>query len=134
MSGLGAEAERRSGLVAGEPGGAARDVEEGDGSEPCHLGGAGGGEDAVEDTGAGGRHLGIEDLEAVEEDAGGDAGVADVRDRQLVRGREERDGDVGLERGGARRRRSVSSATRAPLTKTWTWWSTTETASEPPWR
>ena len=29
---------------------------------------------------------------------------------------------------------NVSSATRAPPTKTWTWWSTTETASEPPWR
>ena len=42
------------------------------------------------------RHLGIEDLEAVEEDAGGDTGVAHVRDAQLVRRREERDGDVGL--------------------------------------
>ena len=40
--------------------------------------------------------LGIEELEAVEEDAGGDTGVAHVRDGELVRRREERDGDVGL--------------------------------------
>ena len=43
------------------------------------------------------RQLGIEDVEAVEEDAGGDAGVAHVRDAQLVRRREERDGHVRLQ-------------------------------------
>ena len=97
MSGLGAEAERRPGLVAGDPGRAVRDVEEsGGGGDPGDLGGSGGGEDPVEGPGTSGGHLGIEDLEAVEEDAGRDAGVAHVRDGELVGGREERDGDVGL--------------------------------------
>ena len=97
MAGLGAEAERGPGLVAGEPGGARGDVEEsGGGGDPGDLGGPGGGEDTVEGSGASGSHLGIEDLEAVEEDAGGDARVAHVQDAQLVRRREERDGDVGL--------------------------------------
>ena len=98
MSGLGAEAEGRPGLVAGEPGGAGGEVEEsGGGGDPGDLGCPGSREDAVEGPQARGSQLGIEDVEAVEEDAGGDPGVAHVRDAQLVRRREERDGHVRLQ-------------------------------------
>ena len=98
VSGLGAEAEGRPGLVAGEPGDARGEVEEsGGGGDPGDLGRPGNREDAVEGPGARGSQLGIEDVEAVEEDAGGDARVAHVRDAQLVRRREERDRHVRLQ-------------------------------------
>ena len=70
VPGLGAEAQRRSGLVAGEPGGGGRDVEERGGrGDPGDLGRSGGREGPVEGPGLSRRELGMDELEAVEEDA-----------------------------------------------------------------
>ena len=99
VAGLGAEAQRRPRLVAGEPGGAGRDVEERRReTSPATSAVPAEEKTPVEEPGAGGCRLGIDDLEAVEEDAGGDTGVAHVRDAS-ARSRSPRSdsGDVGLE-------------------------------------
>ena len=89
------EPQRGSGLVSGDPGRRGRDVEQSHGGDPGDVRGARRREDSTEGPGARGGQLGVEDLETVEEDAGGDSRVTDVPDDEVVHRREQRDGDIG---------------------------------------